>query len=216
MKKTGIAITIAMIIAGALFAMPSNSESISRTVHFSPQSTNNNTSIPSIETQMNTFVFGLGAGLGNLATFAYQNSTRANPSTMLQDMEIFVYSPGNSTANIYFNGKIDTTAVFSWSTPNGIYTVAPSNAFNLTIVIGSALLGMTRTITYNISVLTTQQFISYEKQVLSPHTTVPSDVLYGLVAFTLLMTMGALRGHLPFARVRIRKRNMDQGMRRIA
>ena len=87
-----IIISMGLIIAILLFAMPSNSESISRTVHFSPQSTNNNTSIPSIETQMNTFVFGLGAGLGNLATFAYQNSTRANPSTMLQDMEIFVYS----------------------------------------------------------------------------------------------------------------------------
>lgn len=211
---TGAACAIAVVV---VIMAPAGTTHIDGTVHLASTSAiSANSTIPGIQSQMNAFVFGLGAGLGNLATFAFQNSTAANPSVMLQDMQVYVYAPGNSTATIYFNGRIDSTHTFAWSTPNGIQAVAPSNTNIMTIVIDSSILGVTRTITYNISVLTTQNFITYEKTKLSPPSQIAQDLVGGLIILAIGSAIFFFRAHLPTAKNSIRRKNIKVGLVRLA
>lgn len=215
--KSSIISLVALVAVFLILIMPVNAVHVNGTVHLaSPSTVLSNSTIPGLQSQMNAFVFGLGAGLGNLATFAFQNSTATDPSVMLQDMQIYVYSPGNSTTTIYFNGRIDSTHSFAWSTPNGISSVAPSNTNNMTIVIDSSILGVSRTITYNITVMTTQTFINYERNKLSAQTQIPAELMSGLVTFGIIMAIFFFRAHLPFARKNIRRNNIKVGMRRLA
>ena len=94
--------------------------------------------------------------------------------------------------------------------------MAPSNTNNMTIVIESSVLGVSRTITYNISVMTTQTFINYERNKLNAQTQIPAEMMGGLVTFAIVMAIFFFRAHLPFAKKLIRKKNIKVGLRRLA